>query len=431
MNIEETSIYLAEATSKSKSLFLYTDPEVLDFTNNSGGKVIICTPSAKIEIPLFANIGYLRSVIGVLHTYIFNKEITLFSWDIKSFVSYFSFYLNKPINFECKLLDLCIVENFLGMNSGLPKNMTEMIKRFKNIIQCNWKFHYETIHKPLIYILSELERQPVLDIVSRHRRYAHYEIEGQANGRLRSSKKFEWNFNPHRISKEEKDAYKPRGYNKIYIYADFKNCEVSMLQWLSNDQILKKIINSKEDVYSSIYKIIANESDAKKCKSTFLPILYGCGAKTLAKVLEINEDSASQIINRTKSNFSVAYNWIIQHQRISQNKGVVVDYFGKSRSFGEKHYLARDFVIQSPTATFCFEKLIDLYNLENKHYTLAMSIHDGYVMICDKEDFEIVAREVKEILESESKLCPGLKMKVGLKAGQTLALQRKEKFEVD
>jgi hypothetical protein len=62
--------------------------------------------------------------------------------------------------------------------------------------------------------------------------------------------------------------------------------------------------------------------------------------------------------------------------------------------------------------------LVELYNaLEIDNAKLAYYVHDAYGVICPIKEAHETYKKVKSVLESPSKLCPGLSMKVEIKFG--------------
>ena len=73
----------------------------------------------------------------------------------------------------------------------------------------------------------------------------------------------------------------------------------------------------------------------------------------------------------------------------------------------------KNFIIQSPAATVCLEKLIHLHHfLKNQEAKLAFHVHDGYYIYIHKNKYKRNYKHIKNILESPSGLSPELKLKV-------------------
>lgn len=93
-----------------------------------------------------------------------------------------------------------------------------------------------------------------------------------------------------------------------------------------------------------------------------------------------------------------------------------MDCFGKSRYFEEDSYKARNFSIQSPSATVCLEKLMKLSFITD----IAYNVYDEYVVYTNASNWKNVFTKSVEILEEESEIAPGLFLKVTGKGGKKL-----------
>lgn len=429
MDTIEAAEILEEIVTKTQVVYLRTEPDVLDFTVHAPGKVIISGAQKKVELDVDRhNVMQVASLLAIT---IFDKDCMpmVVSWNIKSLFSYFKAH---QINVEppsTKIIELQVIEKFLGINGKQPENLAEAINRTKAISATNsWKPLYKSLHLPLMLeVLPALETVPLLDEDTKKSKFAFYEIEGQTNGRLRCPKKFEQCYIPHTIGPNEKHSLKPRGYDQYFLVSDIKHCEVSVLQWLSEDKQLAEIIKSGNDLYSEIYKVITKddcETDRKRQlgKNIFLKVIYGMGAKGLSEDLHLPLEVTKELIDRTYSSFPTATGWVKARQQEARTKGVVEDYFGRPRIFTEDNaYLARNFVVQSVAATVCLEKMVDLYNkFKTKPARISFSVHDAYGFTCIKEHVVDTYKTVTEIIKSPSLLCPGLVLKVESKIGKRL-----------
>jgi DNA polymerase I-like protein with 3'-5' exonuclease and polymerase domains len=208
------------------------------------------------------------------------------------------------------------------------------------------------------------------------------------------------------------------------MYFDFHHMEVSVLQWLAHDERLGQVLNLSEDPYHVIFKLLTgNQCDTEKkrefCKRFIIGNIYGQSAKSLSEKTGISLNTAEIINDKLYKLFPSSLQWIQQRQ--NEVTGVCTDYFGRKRCFEERHWSVRNFVVQSPASIVCLEKLIALYHGLIGYAKLACHIHDGYVVYVSKSAAKTVAAIGKEILESESNLCTGLKLKSSCKIGATLA----------
>lgn len=428
MDLFESARHLSTILEKNRSVYLKTEPEVPDFTKEASFKIHVFGSNSAVEFEADAkNLGL---IIGMFDSTIFDKEKVdrLYVWNIKSLASYFHFCVQKYLNISTSIVDLKIIENFLGIKKTRPENLIEAINRAKVVIKSKgWQTIYKPIHLSLaLRVLPSIESSPLLNEESKRCEYPYYEIEGQANGRMNCSKKFLKSYLPHNMGPDIRAVLKPRGYNQRFVYSDFRHCEVTVLQWLSKDNTLAQILESGEDLHKRIYELVTGDkcdtdSKRKQSKKMFLPVMYGCGPTGLATNLSVSESVAQELINRIRKTFPIACEWM----KVNQDKakhGVVYDYFGRPRQFAPNQaYLARDFMIQGVAATICQEKLIVVHrHLENKPTYIAYSVHDGWGLVCPIAAAKDTYIALKEIAESESKLCPGLNMKIEVKFGARL-----------
>ncbi len=434
MTLLDVSYKLSELLASNRMLYLKIEPEVPDYTVGAAFKLkLFGNGGTPVEIEVTPNNIVL--LMGMLDSTIFDKEQVdrLFVWNLKSLASYFHFITktqHRPSLCQpsCLVLDLKIIESFLNVRKNPPENLVEAINRIKlSFKHKGWQPIYKSIHLPLaLEVLPSMETSPLLNEGSKHSEFPYYEIEGQINGRLNCMRKFAKSFLPHNMGPDVRKNLKPRGYGYRFLCSDFRHCEVTVLQWLSGDLQLKEILDSGADLHSRLYEIITQDtcdSDNKRklSKKIFLPVMYGLGASGLAGSLSVPLTVSEQLIQRIKTNFSTSWEWI-SHQQELAKQGLVLDHFGRPRLFGENEtYLARNFAVQGVAATICQEKLIDLFKaIQGRDAYLAFSVHDGYGLVIKMDIARDMYRIVKDTCETESKLCPGLRMTVEIKFGGKL-----------
>lgn len=429
MNLYDVSWQITDLLETNKAVFLRMEPEVPDFTVMCPFKIQIFGQKDFLEIEVTSD--QLIHLIGIFDVTIFDKTKCerLYVWNIKSLCSYFHAVTHKYIKPTTSVIDLKIIENFLNITEKQPENLIEAVNRVKLAVKNkNWQSIYKTIHLPLaLRVLPSIESYPLLNEQSKGPEYPYYEIEGQVNGRMNSVRKFAKNYLPHNMGTDVKSMLKPRGYGMRFICSDFRHCEVTVLQWLSNDPKLLEILNSGADLHSQIYEVITGDkcdSDKKRklSKKMFLPVIYGCGPSGLAENIGVKQSVAVELIERIKTQFSIAWKWA-NSQKLAAEVGPIEDRFGRLRMFSKNtSYLARNFSVQGVASTVCLEKLINLHaainnsDIQDKLH-IAFSVHDGFGMVCNVKAARESYKLVKQVCESESKLCPGLFMKVEIKFG--------------
>lgn len=411
----------------SQDLFFYSEPEVLDFTSEKvSNSLKICSKEIDIKIPLSNDITKLKETLGLLQFYLGSQNSILIGWKIKNFLSFAKAKTGVEFKLQGNVLDLSILENYQSVILQKPDTFLEAFNRLKKLTtEKSWKENYKvynSVHRLLIETLPEIEALGFIHKKKKKKVYSHYEIDGQINGRLKCSSVFASSFNPHTLSAEEKDNLSPIGFDKIFISFDYKNMEVTMLQWLSKDDYLLDLISGEKDTYEALWEAItsipSNVTNRQKCKEFFLPVVYGLGANTLSENMKIPLEYSKKLIDRIYKTIPISMAWIRKQQEsIIDDK--VKDYFGRVRIV-DSPYKVRNFSVQSPAALVCEHKLIKLSDALKNIANVGMHIHDGYILICDRNNLSKTIDISRKILQSDDELYPGLNLKALCKVGENL-----------
>lgn len=412
-----------------KTLFIEFTPDVGDFTCEKPTYLHIHSADEQIKIPWPYSSDRFKKLRAQVITYLSGKEKqnVIIGWNTKELFSYVLGKTGVPLELNSKIYDLKILEWYLGIEKNAPTSLEESQNRLAKVVQhSSWeklKKVYDGIYIPLITrVVPSMETIGVNHRGLRKKLHSHYEINGQVNGRMKCSKIFQDGFNPHSMGLEDRRALRAVGFDRTFMYLDYKHMEVSVLQWLSGDEVLGNILDSGEDVYEAVWKILTTlESTPKfreKCKGLFLPVVYGQGVDSVANANFIPEETAKKLVKRIYTRLPMAMNWIQEQQNLLID-GVGVDVHGRCRQF-DQTYKVRNFVVQSPAALLCLHKLVELYDVIKEMADVAFHIHDGYVLYVPKENQMKVAIRAKEILESEDCFFQGLRLKVSCKIGDNL-----------
>ena len=411
-----------------QTLFVATSPEVLDFTDpKAPATLVIMAPNKRMDIPLSHKPAELINIIGELKYYLSQAKI-LIAWNAKNLFSFILAITGKELSISASIVDLKLLEAFLGHSEPCPGSFNQAKERLSRVVgnSC-WeqaKTLYKTIYTPLIReILPRIETLGLAHTDQKVVLHPYYEIEGQKNGRMNCTNAFRRSFNPHHLESEKQFLTTPDFDNKDFLYFDFKNMEVSVLQWLSKDTVLGNILNRGRDVYESIWEAITglecSPSRRKVCKGFFLPVAFGMGAATLAKRNEVSEETAKTIISRIYKKFPVAMGWL-SNKDVKDNRAI--DYYGRNRLFEEEYYRTqlRNFHIQAPASIVCLHKLVKLYKIIQGIARISFHVHDGYYIIPNVGQEINVLNLCKEMLEAEDELYPGLRLRVKAYRGRNL-----------
>lgn len=420
MSLVQLTVGLCRVIGENKYVYIYSDPEIPDFTNPGEIKLLIYANNEELVISFKDNF---LDKISLIKESLFQNDITVFCWNIKGFFSFLRFFTKIDFETDVKIIDLKVVEAFYGISKVRPEGFKQAIERFKES-GFGFKDIYFSVYLPLLsVVIPAIETVGVIDSEQRKIIYPCYDIAGQVNGRLLCFNGLKNCFLPHTISPKQKEVFRPRQNGQKFIYLDYKHMEVNMLQWLAKDSKLEKLFTYDKDIYQCLFKLITGiecdtSSKREMIKDVFLPVYYGEGAKSLADKLSLSVETAEKLITRIKNLFPESFEWI---DRNFPKNGTCVDFFGRKRSFEEKIYRYRNFIIQAPASLICLEKLVLLYNRLKGIADICCHIHDGYIICCAEDKVKYVLSTAKEVLEEESNLCRGLKLKVSVKCGNKLS----------
>lgn len=414
-----------------QNIFLRIAPDVLDFTEKEVAPELFFFVQGGKEFSLVLTQENIQPVLTMLRLSIFDKGMKILTWNWKNLATYVLAKTGKKYSVDGAIIDLKIIESYAGRKFKCPKNLIEALNRLKDLITTGiWKEIepiYKKLHIPLLTtVIPHLETTGIMDPQSGGKVFAHYDIDGQENGRLRCAQAFKMGFVPHAMTPETRELLKPRQHDELFMLFDFKGQEVFTLAWMSQDPLLLELCKYP-DVYLAIYeKIFEKQAEdvgeaRNLTKKFFLPVIYGQSAYALGQRCSLSQTSAELIIQRIDTLFPAVSTFIEGYQKQLQDTGYAKDIFGKRRTFeAGKEYSVRNFAVQSPSAVVCLEKLTHLYFALKDKADLAYTVHDGYVVYATKENWKSVFKTGYEVLSGESEFCPGLKLKVAVKAGRNL-----------
>lgn len=409
-----------------RDFYLYMTSESPDWTLDGddvglavhyGGNKSILSMADEREV------SYLASSI---HHFVDPGSLVL-SWKAEDVFSYIRGRTGISMEIPAKIYDLHVVCSWFGYPKVRPETFGEALAVLKRASrEPGWrKFNdiYESVHSPLFrQVIPHMNTSCLVDLDRRSCVYPSYVLEGQANGRLKTCASGKSSYNPHSLSLKQRSRLRAPDYAN-FIYFDFRNMEVGVLQWLSGDENLGGIIGSGLDTYSEIWRLVAGEDPTpgkrELCKNFFLPVVFGQGKASLSRRLGISEKIAGFLIDRLVKSFPAAFDWV-DSQRVS-DEGCALDAFGRRRFFApEERYKVRNFCIQAPSSVVCLKKLVELHSRLSGIADLRYHIHDGYCLTCDEQGLIQAYDSGTECLESCDPLFPGLSMKTSCNAGQNL-----------
>jgi len=406
------------ARIKGRDLYFYMDGPSSDIRFRCEGV------DSRVSGGDSASLSYLASSA---HHFLDSDRIVL-SWSAKDVFSHIKRVTEIPMEFGGRLYDLSLISSYLSLGAEKPERFSDAVELLKKIVAHpgwrSFRTFYSEVYTPLaVSVLPDIETCCLVDNRKRLCVYPSYVMEGQANGRLKAVAPTEGNYNPHSMGREQKRSLRPSGYEEVFVSFDYRNMEVNVLQWLSGDRELGAVLEGDDDPYKTIWSRItrqeATEAHRKMCKDIFLPVAFGLGARSLASRFGKEEKFAARIIDRLVSTFPVAFDWVSSQSPDGDN--MATDRFGRRRRFEERNlYKIRNFSVQSPASMICLRKLVRLHDSISGLARICFHVHDGYCVVCDKNQ----AREVFEIgtrvLEEEDEMFPGLRLRTSCVFGSEL-----------
>lgn len=370
------------------------------------------------------SLSYLASSI---HHFLDPKRI-LMAWSSKDIFSFLKGSTEVEAEISPFLYDLSLICSYLSIESSAPANFKEAVELLRKVVaHPGWEQFrplYSSVYIPLVTkVLPDIETLCLVDNSKKSCVYPFYVPEGQANGRLKAIMPTANHYNPHSLGPDKKRNIRPPSWDDTFVYFDYSNMEVNVLQWLSGDPNLGSILESESDPYLSIWSRVSgkrpDEGQRKVCKEVFLPVVFGLGAKSLAAKFGIKEENASKIIDRLVSAFPVAFDWVKSQSADGDN--MAVDRFGRRRFFKERElYKIRNFAVQSPASMICLRKLVRIHESLSGLARTCFHVHDGYCVVCDKNEVDMVFKSGIKTLEEEDNMFPGLRLRATCRYGNCL-----------
>jgi len=411
---------------KNQNVFyLRFSPQILDFTDKNFNFTIEIF-SQGLKVSTLVTRDNFKEIHSLLKQILFLKDKKILCWNFKNYCSYYRNNTGRNFNSDCKILDLKVLGGICGLNTKtVPNTFVEAVNAFKTIKEIDYERIYELyekIHLPLIKkVIPKIETKGIVNKKERKIEYCYYDVEGQDNGRLSSSCQFNNCFLPLNLKKDDKENFKTMDEDYLFLNFDYKNMEVSVLEFLTKDSGLRDVLESGNDFYESLYERLFGKTctpdKRNKIKKIFLPYVYGASPQALATNCEISLSSIEGFIKNIRKIFSHTFDWLDNY---SENSGsnIYTNIFGKKRIINEK-YKSRNFIVQSTASIFCLDKLIDLSNYF-KDPNILFYVHDSYLFSCNKKELDSTAEIIKNILLEDGRFFENIVINVSCEYGDNL-----------
>lgn len=420
MQAEVIEAYEAICTA-GKVVYAAVLPPIEDPTVPGESKVLLFGHGGtEAQLPLGrADLALTASMLAVG---VMSPGRCVIGWDLKGLFSMFAHRLPARHLEDlkgCRLIDLKYAEAFLGIEAEPPDDLNEAMVRAspRRLGQRCVDFH-QAVHVPLCReVLPSIESFGIFDERTGRSGYPWHEVEQVYNGRLRCVESFDRCFNPHTLSDEVKGLIQPPVTGQALLVFDYAHMEPTVLQWLSEDEAMGRILKGGGDPYDAM--AAATGLDRDQCKVAFLAVFYGQGTRGLADQLGIDEDLAACFRGTVRQSFPQAWAWLDAVEAMAAAGEEVEDRFGRRRRFEVRPHRARNWAVSSPAAAICLERLVALHRYLQGRGRILFTVHDGYhVLVPWNEERGKVAQGCREVLQGVGGFAPGLSLRCVLKAGR-------------
>jgi len=213
--------------------------------------------------------------------------------------------------------------------------------------------------------------------------------------------------------------------DSIIVSADYSQIELRIFSCMAGVQSLKEAFNNDIDIHtktaSDIFKVpieAVTKDMRRMAKAVNFGILYGISGFGLSENLNINPKEASKFINEYYETYPGIKKYQDECIKKAHIDGYVKTMFGRIRTIPElenKNYMIRSGAermalntpVQGTSADIIKLAMVRLYhefrknNLKSK---MLVTVHDEIVVDCKKDEFEIVKKLLKEVMENVIKL---------------------------
>lgn len=209
--------------------------------------------------------------------------------------------------------------------------------------------------------------------------------------------------------------------DSVIVSADYSQIELRIFSCMANNDALKDAFNNDIDVHtktaSDLFKVPIDgvTKDMRRiAKAVNFGIIYGISGFGLSENLNIETKEATKFINDYYEMYPGIKTYKEECIKKAHQDGFVKSLFGRIRTIDElenKNYIIRSGAerialntpIQATAADIIKIAMVNLYNEFNKNNLkskILVQVHDELVVDCRKDEFEIVTKLMKEVMEN-------------------------------
>ncbi len=221
----------------------------------------------------------------------------------------------------------------------------------------------------------------------------------------------------------------------VLLDADYSQIELRILAHISKDEVMCDAFTNNLDIHtqtaSKVLKLppeMITSEFRSRAKAVNFGIVYGIGAFSLAKDINISVKEADSFIKEYLENFKGVKKYMDDIVVLAKENGYVTTLFNRKRMLPEINNsnkmiqalgkrMALNTPIQGTSADIIKIAMVRVYKKlkeENLKAKLVLQVHDELIVECPVEEKEIVSKILKEEMENSAKLIIPLKADVNI-----------------
>ena len=321
--------------------------------------------------------------------------------------------INSPAQLSALLYDKLSLESVKKTPKGAKSTDIESLSAIKDAHPVVSKIlRYREIDKLLS---TYLEKLPTLVDKTTGRIHCQLHQNGTVTGRFSCSEPNLQNIPRGDIIRSAFIPSEGHGFDtqatqpKVFIDADFSQIELRCIAHYTQDENMLAAYKNDADLHKKtiadmLGKPIEDVTEKERfiAKSINFGLAYGMGAKGLSKRLGVSKEEAQDLMDKYFGVYSKVKGYIHQHQMEVQQRGYVVNMFGRRRRMINRDYhKAFNALIQSTATDICKIQMVRLQERLPESVKMVLQVHDEILFEVPEEEAESVLGQIVEIMETK------------------------------
>jgi DNA polymerase-1 len=333
------------------------------------------------------------------------------------------FDINSPTQLSTLLYDQLNLESKKKTPKGAKSTDIESLEAIKESHPIVEKIlRYREIDKLLS---TYLEKLPTLVDKTTGRIHCQLHQNGTVTGRFSCSEP-----NLQNIPRGDiiRSAFIPAP-DHVVISADFSQIELRCIAHYTQDENMLAAYHNGADLHKKtiadmLGKPIAFVTEKERfiAKSINFGLAYGMGATALSKRLGVEKEYAQSLMDKYFGVYSQVKQYIHQHQMEVQNRGYVVNMFGRRRRMIDGDYhKAFNALIQSTATDICKIQMVRLAEALPETVKMVLQVHDELLFEVPEKEASVVLEKIIAIMETPVSGLDGKPFSVPIKVEAKIA----------